>query len=50
MLAGEGEKEMNQASKGVVREICTLRSVGAGGRTTDSGDPVLGVKLPGPLD
>src|SRR6202045_1699478 len=41
-------KAVNQLPKSVVREIRTPRSVGAGGGATASGDPVLGVKFPGP--
>jgi hypothetical protein len=34
---------VNHLLKSVVREICTLRSVGTGGRATASGDPVCAV-------
>ena len=39
---------VNHLSKSVVRQIRTLRSVGAGGRATASRDPVLRVKFPRP--
>jgi hypothetical protein len=39
-------KAVNQLPKSVVREIRTPRSVGVGAGA--SGDPVLGVKFPGP--